>query len=496
MSSNTSLHRLLLTVGPLLGMILLAVVIQPAAGYAAVDSAQNAQTSLPVTKTPLSPTTTATPTATATCTATPTATATPTPTATQTPTATSILAATTTVTVSANAPLVQEIKSAFDEDLTAIRQGIDKLNNPGLEGTAVSVGENLLASAIWEIFFATPLALIFSTLGVSTIVVKLFAYVGIKLAESKDQQPSQVVTFLNTSTNFIVYILLGILLTITIVELAFGNRPPDTREEMVLLSTKIDTLITRLDGGVIATPTMSAPTAPILPVPISVPTDNFIPLESASQRDGFGFNSSTAALGFGVVSALVLVIVTLWTGSYLVGLRSLGSSASAQINSNRENAPKQGRNFEIAVLLGLIPWLLPSPAGEFIVPFLVPYLLLLVFDIATSDEGKPLTEFARRFYKPIVFLALFGAWNGFFGTIAWLIEPFWQGLLTGIAVMTQQSSEVAAFSPWLAWIASVQLPLIFALIVALVQYPNLRRKIEQTTSLGLGVPPATSSGIA
>jgi hypothetical protein len=74
----------------------------------------------------------------------------------------------------------------------------------------------------------------------------------------------------------------------------------------------------------------------------------------------------------------------------------------------------------------LILLLLPYPAGEILLPLLIPFILVALFDIVRYYPNLFFKSIVTRHYSTIIFLAEFGAWYAFLSMIRSYLNPFWR----------------------------------------------------------------------
>lgn len=135
-------------------------------------------------------------------------------------------------------------------------------------------------------------------------------------------------------------------------------------------------------------------------------------------------------------------------------------------------------------LLVLIVLLVPWPVEGLMLPFLLRYFLLAVFDsVSLFPRNRP-KRWVIRHYSVLVFLAAYGVWLGFvraiLGIFAPLITPVLVGLAAGITKF-----EFGNVNPYLVGSISVipeVAPALIALLLALPEWRALRKEIK-TNSL-------------
>ncbi|HEY0605399.1 MAG TPA: hypothetical protein VGD58_20930 [Herpetosiphonaceae bacterium] len=402
-------------------------------------------------------------------------------------TPTPIVSATATVTPTAvYPPSLQDIQNALNPELEEIQRLLAAASQSSASSLAGNIGQEMISNVLWELFGSPLLTQSLTFLGSLSIIGKLFTRYKINKETSSGQTPSTSITQLDTLFNVLILICMVIFIFLFFY---FSVNVPSQAEiatpiDVAAVNSKLDRIETQLQD-LLETQVVTPTVAPLLPtptptsLPIIVNPPGFEPDSSLLDEPAPGVTGTM--LFFSGLFLATLILIALWI------LKYIRSSRNVRFDTATTGATIQVSGLPIdtgvlaAILLALIIMLLPYPADIFLLPVIVPYLVLTFFELVILYPSVALKAFINRRYSLFVFLAVFGSWASLFEVISYYLSPIWgtfPSFITEVFFSSAGVENMVSREIVRSFLAN-SIPLILALIVAIPGSIRLRKSVLQ-----------------
>lgn len=354
-------------------------------------------------------------------------------------------------------PSASEIRQTLKSDFDQINARLDGISQKTEPSHLVNIVDNLISNGIWALLVAVA-----SFLGLARI------FIGARArrsgTESPDSKYDNLAGPLNLAFIFILVMLIAYFLIPMLLFVGQTTMQAIGQVQLDSISQKLDRIENQLNGQ----PQVTPPVLPNLNYSSNSPTNNIPDWQ-------FPLGASIAMLAFFMGVAVVI---------------SRNQAKIYGIEFFNVDWQQVGRKLLPAVFLILVLDLLPYPIDTFLLPILIPFFMFAFFDVVTLLPNQHLKRLVVRHYSLIIFIAVFGVWNGVFEFIQRIAYPIWNGIDSGFqsaiesfihnpnviqrpSFISQRLWEYLPYSlPYFAW---EWLPLILALFFAIIPWRQIRK---------------------
>lgn len=341
------------------------------------------------------------PSDTVTLTFTSTATQAPTPTFTPSPSSTPTQTPTDNALV-----MIQTQNAEISQKLDNLKPNSTSKTNDAIESFVI----NLVSGAFWDF-----VKWLFVVTGLAAAISKFFRTQAVSAGVTPNRTLVNLETFLGDAFKVVLWVVIATVLVWSVYYLGQSISQSSSKTELISISNQLGQIQNQLNSSSSIIPTVTS--------------TNYITTDSPSSdahRDT-GSNSD-ANNDTSKILDKSIVIFAIFTFLFL-GLIWIISSNQSRFYENvlpKMDLDVLGRRLLPAVFLVFILQLLPSLISAVILPIMIPYILFAFFDIVLLYPNNHLQNLVIRYYRPIIFLSVFGVWLRAFQVFQNYLNVFWE----------------------------------------------------------------------
>ena len=178
-------------------------------------------------------------------------------------------------------------------------------------------------------------------------------------------------------------------------------------------------------------------------------------------------NANPVLLVVAIFSILGLIVVSLTHSGHGVLLWPAPS-----VSPSTAGYGDAGKMLVAPIVLALIILMLPYPAKTLLLPFIFTYFIVAFFDLLHVYPNPGILRIVLKRYSILIYLAYYGVWSAFFGTILGLLDPFWIIIENSTLRDHGTTQEILRYS-W-QWA-----PIIMAMLAAIPGWRKVRLMVEK-----------------